>query len=402
VATTASVRFNGKQVLVLDCSKQPGCTGDDPGTGKGVKSGTVNGEVKPTAASSTVRCEGKQVVRVNDANTMNGGNNPGIYVTTQQPSGGRAERREKDIHVPKFTMNNPAQAGGDKILTVIQLLAGGMGLARGGAKGIATTGAIAAEVEAQTAKALVKAEAAVDETAAANGVKSAAAVGDVGNAEKLAAAEIKPAEDGVKRIERLKSLREKYLGRTPGKKSRTGPRVKGELDGAPKNNSGATIGVGVDLGTKDSSFFDLLDSENQRLQLLTQPGLGALKEKISPYFGKQGGEACKFLREHPLELNKAEVVFLNSATHEDALDNAKNKYEYFARKAKKKGLLKSPLKFDDLTVWQQTAAVSNGYQYGNPKQAVFEAIAFDDPDLIPEKMREYDYLFDSMSESPTK
>lgn len=86
VNTARTVKFNGCPVYLLDGSTQPHCTGDEPGTGKGIKSGTVSGEVKPVKGCSTVRVEGKQVVREGDACTMNGGNNPGVYVTTCTPS----------------------------------------------------------------------------------------------------------------------------------------------------------------------------------------------------------------------------------------------------------------------------------------------------------------------------
>ncbi|WP_088501831.1 DUF4150 domain-containing protein [Burkholderia ubonensis] len=82
-----TVRFRGTPAYVLDQSTQPSCTGDSPGGLKGVKSGTVNGEVKPTSASGSVRAGGKYVVRIGDSNTMNGGNNPGIYVAAPASSG---------------------------------------------------------------------------------------------------------------------------------------------------------------------------------------------------------------------------------------------------------------------------------------------------------------------------
>lgn len=86
VNTAKTVNFNGCPAYLLDATTQPHCTGDEPGTGKGVKSGTVSGEVKPVKGSSTVRIEGKQVLRDGDPCTMNGGNNPGVYVTTCTPS----------------------------------------------------------------------------------------------------------------------------------------------------------------------------------------------------------------------------------------------------------------------------------------------------------------------------
>lgn len=82
VGTVASVRFNGDPVYVHNQSSQPSCKGDAAGTCKGVKSGTVSGEVKPVKGSTTVRVGKQPVVREGDPCTMNGGNCPGIYVTS--------------------------------------------------------------------------------------------------------------------------------------------------------------------------------------------------------------------------------------------------------------------------------------------------------------------------------
>jgi len=57
-----------------------------------VKSGTVSGEVKPVQGSGTVRIEGKKVVRDGDACTMNGGNNPGMYIAVVLPGSSLNER----------------------------------------------------------------------------------------------------------------------------------------------------------------------------------------------------------------------------------------------------------------------------------------------------------------------
>jgi len=81
-----SVRFNGDPAYVLDQSSQPRCIGDDPGTAGGIKSGTVNGEVKPTGASSTVRVGGQPIVRDGDPCTLNSGNCPGIYLAPGAPA----------------------------------------------------------------------------------------------------------------------------------------------------------------------------------------------------------------------------------------------------------------------------------------------------------------------------
>ena len=80
-----TVRFNGHPAYTLHQTEQPNGKGDDPGTAKGVKSGTVNGYVKPTSAADHFRVEKHYLVRQGDANVMNCGNNPGIYITTQVP-----------------------------------------------------------------------------------------------------------------------------------------------------------------------------------------------------------------------------------------------------------------------------------------------------------------------------
>jgi hypothetical protein len=85
VGTVPNVRFNGDPVYVLDQSTQPSCKGDAAGVLKGVRSGTVSGEVTPVKGSSSVRVGKKPVIRVGDPCTMNGGNCPGIYVTQPAP-----------------------------------------------------------------------------------------------------------------------------------------------------------------------------------------------------------------------------------------------------------------------------------------------------------------------------
>lgn len=113
VSVTPTVRFNGDPAYVLSRSRQPKCKGDDPGVAKGVKSGTVNGYVKPTGAAAHFRAEGKYVVRQGDANVMNGGNNPGIYITAQMPSvpaGGVAAAANSDDSSPPVQAETAAES----------------------------------------------------------------------------------------------------------------------------------------------------------------------------------------------------------------------------------------------------------------------------------------------------
>ncbi len=86
VNPVASVRFNGNPAYVLDKTSQPSCIGDAPGSALGVRSNKVDGKVEPTKASKTVNAGKHPVVRNGDACTMNGGNNPGLYVVPPNPS----------------------------------------------------------------------------------------------------------------------------------------------------------------------------------------------------------------------------------------------------------------------------------------------------------------------------
>ena len=74
--TCATVRATKKRAhnmgSIVTC-----CTGDEPGTGLGVKSGTITSVCHPKAHSSTVRFEGKNAVRNGDEVFMNNKNTIG-------------------------------------------------------------------------------------------------------------------------------------------------------------------------------------------------------------------------------------------------------------------------------------------------------------------------------------
>jgi YD repeat-containing protein len=69
--TVASVRANGEPVFVLDASTVPAVTGNEAGAGGGVNSGVCMGSVRATTASSSVRANGKFLVRHGDSCEMN-------------------------------------------------------------------------------------------------------------------------------------------------------------------------------------------------------------------------------------------------------------------------------------------------------------------------------------------
>ncbi len=90
VGVIKNVRLNGRPAYVLKKSTQPKCKGDNAGTGKGIKSGTVTGEVKPVQGSGSAHITGQPVIREMDPCTLNGGNCPGIYTTQPVAAGSLA------------------------------------------------------------------------------------------------------------------------------------------------------------------------------------------------------------------------------------------------------------------------------------------------------------------------
>ena len=111
MGTVANVRFNGNPAYVLNRSTQPSCKGDEAGSAKGVKSGTVDGEVKPVKGSSTVRIGGKPVIREGDPCTLNGGNCPGIYTTQATPSAAIADGKPTASTNPPVAPETPEEHG---------------------------------------------------------------------------------------------------------------------------------------------------------------------------------------------------------------------------------------------------------------------------------------------------
>lgn len=111
VAIVPSVHFNRDPVYVLNQSTQLRCKGDAAGSCHGVKSGTTSGEVKPTEGASHFRAGGKRVVRQSDTCTLNGGNCPGIYVTTQVPHapGGVSASANSVASSPPIHPETPAE-----------------------------------------------------------------------------------------------------------------------------------------------------------------------------------------------------------------------------------------------------------------------------------------------------
>ncbi|MDR2871389.1 MAG: DUF4150 domain-containing protein [Xanthomonadaceae bacterium] len=72
VQTANQVSVNSYRPILYDQTKVPNTDGDDAGVQLGVKSGTVKGDCWPIQHSSTVKFEGKQIIRHDDLFWMNG------------------------------------------------------------------------------------------------------------------------------------------------------------------------------------------------------------------------------------------------------------------------------------------------------------------------------------------
>ncbi|NHZ33004.1 pesticin C-terminus-like muramidase [Massilia rubra] len=179
----------------------------------------------------------------------------------------------------------------------------------------------------------------------------------------------------------------KFYSKTTAKEI---PRLAGYYKGKPDNRSGATIGIGVDLGQSSAQTFLIkMKTGNMGSQKISEKELSELHEKIRPYFQKFGGEACKFLRENPLILSAKESHFLNKVAHEEALKIAIDKYDGLAAQNHGK-------KFLNLSLEQQTALLSNSYQKGSPDMDLIMAIIHQNGKEIPPTVREYEYLLAAM------
>jgi uncharacterized Zn-binding protein involved in type VI secretion len=80
LSVSPNVSYQGKPVILADETCIAHCTGAEAGTGGGVKSGTHNGEVRFIEGASTLRVNGKHLVRTGDRVSMNNGNTFGTVV----------------------------------------------------------------------------------------------------------------------------------------------------------------------------------------------------------------------------------------------------------------------------------------------------------------------------------
>lgn len=177
---------------------------------------------------------------------------------------------------------------------------------------------------------------------------------------------------------------------TPSMTKRDGnTRLQGKMKNGEANNSGATIAKGIDFGGQTyDAYKKELRKFNKRNEILTEEELEKLSEKIKPYFGKIGGEACEFARKNPLEITQKEADLLNLRAGEEAAKRAISLFQQENPEG-------SP-KFTELTTEQQTALLSNVYQSWSINPKMKQAILEGDREKIPNSRRERDYLYASM------
>lgn len=115
--------------------------------------------------------------------------------------------------------------------------------------------------------------------------------------------------------------------------------VPQDSNGNVLGQSGVTVGTGVDLGSKDSEYFDGLDED--------------LVEKLEPYFGQTRENAQNILAIAPLSLTDAEVSELDQFVKDKELVTLRTRWNR-----------DSDTEWDDLPENQATAVASVFYQYG--------------------------------------
>jgi len=112
----------------------------------------------------------------------------------------------------------------------------------------------------------------------------------------------------------------------------------------PSDNSGVTIGTGVDLKMKNAEFLETLGVPLDIIEVL------------EPYFGLKGDEAKKYIKDNPLVLSAVDVKILDESIQKYHANKIKSDYEKDSGKS-----------WSALTSNQQTVITSVGFQYGNMK-----------------------------------
>jgi len=113
-----------------------------------------------------------------------------------------------------------------------------------------------------------------------------------------------------------------------------------DKEGKVIDQSGVTVGTGVDLGSKNEEYFkDLKPS---------------ILNKLKPHFGKKREAAQKSLEENPFSLTEEEALVLDNFVKAKEFNVLKKRWDK-----------DSEISWDDLTTNQATAIASVYYQHGN-------------------------------------
>jgi hypothetical protein len=132
---------------------------------------------------------------------------------------------------------------------------------------------------------------------------------------------------------------------------------------AGSSQSGVTIGTGVDLGQQDPSVY------KKRLKNAGIPQ--ALIDKLSPYMGLKRAAACKYLRDHPLEVTKEEADMLDKEMKGQHVKDTKKQYDDATNSVKNRKA------FTELSEEEQTVLTSRHYQDGNIARGANSELARD-------------------------
>ena len=110
----------------------------------------------------------------------------------------------------------------------------------------------------------------------------------------------------------------------------------------PSDNSGVTIGTGVDLKMKNAELLESLKVPSDIIEVL------------EPYFRLKGNEAKAYLKDNPLVLSPVDIKILDKAVKTFEGNKIKTAYEKDSKKS-----------WNDLSANQQTVVTSVGFQYGD-------------------------------------
>ena len=166
------------------------------------------------------------------------------------------------------------------------------------------------------------------------------------------------------------------------------------LTGMKGNNSGVTVGAGVDLGAKDGEYSKSLKASAKSSGLMTEEEAGQLADKLKPYYGLKRTEACQALRKTPLDLTKQEESLVNYESFMTHTDEAIRQY----KKATEK-------EWGNLSEQEQTLLFSQKYHHGSMKKALATAVGDGDSAAVLRDIkgeREYSYMKAYYDQLPPK